>query len=166
MSRWFLCSRVHRSRTTPNAESVTLRASSTGGRTIQQQCPGEGNYKISIDTKVKPTSVRTTKPLPLFRVQTDPAERLNPLPTWHSVQRVSLWGGGLLQQSVPHTSSSHGSSWMAFLSASDGRRVGLTASKMNYVLLCQPVVRDRDGSIRFNRRCFRQPRVVRSSSAC
>mmetsp|Transcript_6128 Transcript_6128/g.13860 ORF Transcript_6128/g.13860 Transcript_6128/m.13860 type:complete len:195 (+) Transcript_6128:432-1016(+) len=124
------------------------------------------NYKISIDTKVKPTSVRTTKPLPLFRVQTDPAERLNPLPTWHSVQRVSLWGGGLLQQSVPHTSSSHGSSWMAFLSASDGRRVGLTASKMNYVLLCQPVVRDRDGSIRFNRRCFRQPRVVRSSSAC
>ncbi|EJK55533.1 hypothetical protein THAOC_24730 [Thalassiosira oceanica] len=87
------------------------------GELIQQRCPGEGNYKISIDTKVKPTSVRTTKPLPLFRVQTDPAERLNPLPTWHCVQRVSLWGGGLLQHSVPHTSSSHGSSWMAFLSA-------------------------------------------------
>ena len=35
---------------------------------------------------VKPI-VRTTKPLLLCHIQTDPAERLTPLSTWHSVQR-------------------------------------------------------------------------------
>lgn len=53
----------------------------------------EDKYLTNPRELVKPI-VRTTKPLSLCHIQTDPAERLTPLSTWHSVQRNQPLGWG------------------------------------------------------------------------